>query len=369
MNKNKIAAWILIAVTAIATFFRVEALAPATGAGLCAAAIVTFGLGALLTPLSNMVYLGTDNIDSELNLNAFLDATLKAFKAAILPLTNFATAFRNVQLRGTDKAEVVYYPIDSTAAKDFDQDDGYIFDEDTNTAHREITINKRKYVSMGISGRDLARLPMLNVAQLGALKGENLAYQIIQDILSLVTHANYATDGYVGSTFDSDNITDIGVVADTLTTDSRPTPWPQAGRGLVVNGLYNGMLLKDTSFKAAYAIGTDQVIRTGVLPNVLGFNYAKSPAIPDNGENLVGFASFPSAILTAFSPIEPPASVQKLLVDYRIVTDPESQISFEYRQWGDPDFDLDKRVIEVNYGYAQGEAKALLPIRSAAVES
>src|ERR1041385_8524411 len=104
MNKNKIAAWILIAVTAIATFFRVEALAPATGAGLCAAAIVTFGLGALLTPLSNMVYLGTDNIDSELNLNAFLDATLKAFKAAILPLTNFATAFRNVQLRGTDKA-------------------------------------------------------------------------------------------------------------------------------------------------------------------------------------------------------------------------------------------------------------------------
>lgn len=306
------------------------------------------------------------NVDSELLLNTFLDAAISAFKAAVLPLTVFASTFRNVQLKGTDKAEVIYYPLDTTSAKDFATDTGYVFDEDTNTAHREISITNRKYVSLGLTGRDLARIPVLDAAKLGALKGENLAFQIIQDILSVVTHANYPNDGYVGSTFDSDDVVDIRVAANDLKISGRPAPWPQAGRGLVMNPSYDGKLLKDASFKAAYAIGTDQVVRTGQLPNVFGFNYAQSAAVPDNSENLVGFAAYMSAILVAFSPIEPPESVRKLLIDYRVVTDPDTGISFEYRQWGDPSFDMDKRVIECNYGYAKGEANAILAVRSAA---
>jgi hypothetical protein len=308
-----------------------------------------------------------DNIiDADLNLNAFLDAAITAFRAAIMPVTIFATTFRNVPLMGTDKVDVLYYPIDTQAAKDFSYTTGYVFDEDTNTAKREITINKRKYVSMGLTSRDMARIPRLDATKLGALKGENLAYQILRDIMSIITHANFAIDGYVGATFDSDNVIDIGVKADTLSTSGRPTPWPQAGRGLVVNPTFNGKLLKDNSFKAAYAIGTDQVIRTGQLPNILGFNYAKSAAVPENGENLVGWAAYMSAILLGFSPIQPVASVRQLLTDYRIVTDPDTQISFEYRQWGDPDFDTDKRIIECNYGFGKGEDKALLPIRDKA---
>lgn len=311
--------------------------------------------------------LGDQIMDADLNLNAFLDAAINAFRAAVMPITIFATTFRNIQLQGTDKVDVIYYPIDTQAAKDFSYSTGYVFDEDTNTAKREITINKRKYVSLAITSRDLVRMPRFNAERLGALKGENLAYQVLRDIMSIITHANFPTDGYVGSTFDSDAVIDIATKANTLTTDGRPTPWPKAGRGLVMNEIYHGLLLKDNSFKAAYAFGTDQAIRTATLPNILGFNYADSAAVPDNGENLVGFAAYMSAILVGFSPIAPAPSVRAQMVDYRVVTDPPTQISFEYRQWGDPDFDTDKRVIECNYGYNYGEKSALLPVRSAAV--
>jgi hypothetical protein len=362
MNK-KLSAWIAIGLASYAAFI-------ASG-NVWLSLIVAFILAALLTPLRAMSLVRDNTIDAELNLNAFLDAAINAFRAAVLPLTMFASTFRNVQLKGTDKVEVLYYPLDTTAAKDFDQEEGYVFDEDTNTAHREITINKRKYVSMGLTGRDLSRIPLLNAEKLGALKGQNVAYQIIQDILSIVTHVNYPTDAFVGASsgFDSDDVIDIRTAVQSLTTSGRPTPWPETGRGLMVNPAYDGALLKDTAFKAAYSLGTDHAIRTGRLPNIFGFDYASSAAIPSNNEHLVGFAAYMSAVLVAFSPIEPPASVRKLLVDYRVTTDPDTGISLEYRQWGDPDFDMDKRVIECNYGFNKGEGSALLPIRSAAYNS
>ena len=358
MIKNKIYGWVAVGIATFAAFTSSQSI--------YLAVIVGFAVAALLTPLRNFARLGDNIVDAELNLVTFLEGAINAFSAAVMPFTLFASVFRNIQLRGTNKVEIIYYPIDTTAAKDFSYTTGYVFDEDTNTAHREIVIDKRKYVPLAFTGEELARTPMLNAEKLGALAGENLAYQVEQDIMSVITASNFPDDGYVGAGMDADNVVDLRVAANSLTTDGRPTPWPQSGRGLVVNPTYDGLLLKDNVFKQAYSIGTDQVIRTGQLPNVFGFDYAMSPAVPDNGENLVGFATYMSAILVAFSPIEPPASVRQQMVDYRIVTDPATGISFEYRQWGSPDFDTDKRVIECNYGFAKGEAKALLPIRSEA---
>lgn len=345
MNKNKIAAWTVIALCAFAVYIST--------ANALLAFLAAFTLAACMTPV-RMELLRDNTIDAELNLNTILDAGISAFARAVFPITMFASVFRNIQLRGSDKVAVPYYALDTTATKDFSQNTGYVFDEDTATSMKEITVNKRKYKSMALSSRDLARLPQLNAVKLGALKGEKLAYDVLQDILSIVTNANFGAPIFTGgaSTFDSDDVVDIRTAVNKV-------PWPLVGRGLMVNSDYDGALLKDSAFKAAYALGTDQAVRTGQLPNIFGFDYASSPAIPANGENLVGFAAYMSAILIAFSPIEPADSIKKILVDYRVVTDAPTGISMEYRQWGDPDSDLDKRVIEVNYGYAQGEATAL----------
>lgn len=79
-------------------------------------------------------------------------------------------------------------------------------------------------------------------------------------------------------------------------------------------------------------------------------------------ENLGGFACFPSAILTAFAPVEPSGAMRQQLADYRIVEDDESDLVLEYKHLVYPDTDQEVQVIECHYGYALGETAALKPI-------
>jgi hypothetical protein len=53
------------------------------------------------------------------------------------------------------------------------------------------------------------------------------------------------------------------------------------------------------------------------------------------------------------------------VVNYQSVTDPETGLTVEYRSWADADTDSTKDVIEVNYGYARGDAAAIKRIVSA----
>lgn len=353
--KNKITAWIAIAIATYAALI-------ATGS-IAIALLVAFVLAALLTPLRTFSLVRDNTIDAELNLNVILDAAISAFRRAVFPITVFASVFRNVQLKGTNKVAVPYYPLETSASRDFDHADGYVFDDDSATQVKEVTINKRKYQPLHFTSEELARIPMLNAQKIGAQKGEKIAYDVLADILSIFTAANGYTVQGTPADASSANY-DSNAVIDWRTAVNK-IPWPTSGRGLLTNPDLDGALLKDNAFKAAYSIGTDQVIRTGMLPNIFGFDYATSNAVPANGERLIGLLTYASAVLVAFSPIKPADSIQKLLVDYQIATDPDTQISLEYRHWGDPDYDVDKRVIECNYGFDKGELAAARLIHGA----
>jgi len=106
-------------------------------------------------------------------------------------------------------------------------------------------------------------------------------------------------------------------------------------------------------------IGGTEVIREGKLPRLSGFDYAYVPNFPTNGENLQGVVAFASAILAAFSPIDPAPGVRSQLVDYQVATDAQTGISFNYRHWGVAADDRDYQVTECAYGYQVGEAAAL----------
>jgi hypothetical protein len=255
--------------------------------------------------------LGDQIMDADLNLNAFLDAAINAFRRWYAH-HYFCDHVSKHPATGHDKVDVIYYPIDTQAAKDFSYSTGYVFDEDTNTAKREVTINKRKYVALGLTSRDLARMPRLDAGKLGALKGENLAYQVLRDIMSIITHANFPTDGYVGSTFDSDAVIDIATKANTLPTDGRPIPCPKAGRGLVMNEIYHHMLLKDNRLRR-HEFATDQAIRTATCRISSALTTRTIRGVPDNGE-IWWLCGLPERVLW-FSPST--SREVRQMVDYR----------------------------------------------------
>lgn len=302
-----------------------------------------------------------NNISADLQLDVILDSAMTAFKEILTPLAMFSTVFKDVPLQGTDKVIVPYYPLDTQAAKDFVPANGYEFDQDTNTATRELTINKRKYKPISFTSTEWNRQPMLDWEKLGRMAGMKLAEDVLVDIWSIITAANYGVPVFTGAAadFDVDDVIDIRTACD-------QAKWPQGNRSMIVDPTYMGGLTKDMNANGGIAT-YERDPNGGILtfPTIGGFSFAQSNIIPANAENLIGMVLYESAILVGFSPIEPTPEVRQQLNTYRVVSDPDSQISLEYREWGDPDMDTAKRTIEVNYGFNFGEQAALKRMTSA----
>jgi hypothetical protein len=297
----------------------------------------------------------TVNIDAALKRVAILNGDpIRAFATRLLPLRLFASAFTNVPLSGTDEVVVPYFPLQAAASTNWNAANGYEFTGTANASMKKITVDKRKYQAVDYGSETLARQPGLNTAMIARMNAEKLAADILADILSVVTAEKFgaAVKTAAAAAMTSDDIVDVmGACND--------AHWPDLGRGLVVDSSVNTALQKDNAFKLALNIGGTEVVRGGQLPNLSGFDYAWMPNLPDNSEKLIGFASFMSAILAAFSPVEPSPEVRTQLAAYEIVTDPATGISLNYRAWGDPDMDRSKQIIESAYGYEAGEAAAL----------
>jgi hypothetical protein len=295
-----------------------------------------------------------------LQVTEILDAALVAFQRTAVPLRALSTTWRKDQrplMRG-EKMTIPYYPLESTASRDFAGT--YDFTGAGPGAEtRDITVNKRKYQPLVTTSAELERYNY-DPAQLGALKGRKLAMDVVTDILSLVTAANYGAAAFTGaaSTFDADDVADIGLACDNAN-------WGSDMRSLILANAYNTALVKDNAIQQAYAYGSPQPIQEGVAPRVHGFDIYHSGEIPANGQNLVGMACYPSAILVGFSPIAPSEGLMKNMSNYEVVRDPDTGIFIEYRAWGSPDSDQFKEVLEVNYGYALGEAAAIKRLVSA----
>jgi len=298
----------------------------------------------------------TNTISSELQITQILDGALRALKQSLLPLSAFTTVYRAVPLLGTDKVAVPFHALETAASADFN---GTYSMANSATSVREVTVNKRKYQSMGFTSSELARQPQLNLTEIGMKKGHKLAEDVLKDVLSVVTAANFGSAVHTGlaANFDVKDVIDIRQACD-------EAYWPQANRSLILDAAYDANLLKDGNVTKALEFGGSEAIREGRIPQLVGFNYIKTTLIPGNSQNLKGFAVTDNAILVAFSPIRPAASLANV-VNYQTMTDDVTGLTVEYRSWADPDTDSTRDVIEVNYGYAKGDEAALKRIVSA----
>lgn len=304
----------------------------------------------------------TNTIDAALQRTVILQELLRAYKLRVLPLRAFCTTFSNVPLEGTDTVTVPYFPLQATASTDWVAGNGYVTGNTTEQM-KQVTVNKRKYQGMAFTSYEQRRQPYLNLQQLALMNAEKLAYDVNQDVLSIVTAANYgaAVKTTPAAAFTGDDVADLYGSATDLN-------WPDTGRSLVLTTGYKVALLKDPTFKQYLAYGATDPVRKAQIQEAYGFEdiYTVPTAnFPANGQNLTGFITHKSAALVATAPIMPSPAVRMLMVQYDLVTDPDDGISLEYRLFGDAYFDKTNEIVEANYGYALGVAAALARITSA----
>ena len=295
-----------------------------------------------------------------LKLDKVLAGGLKVFKRRLVPLLAFSTRFQAQELAKDKSLQVPYVPLEATASADWNPATGY-GDGDFAVQSRAVPVNKRKFQVLSWQSGDLLGLPAESLAWGMEQKMDKLAFDVIADVLSIITVANFGgpvIPAEAAATFTSSDVAGIAKALDTAN-------WPESGRAAVLHQDYVSALSEDTAIKYAQNSGSDAALRRGSVGMISGIDIMKGVNFPTNGQNLVGCVALPSAILIANAPVVPDDEVRMELTDYRVVTDPETQLSLVYRSWGNPDLDKCKRTVEFSYGFAVGDATQLKRLTSA----
>lgn len=295
-------------------------------------------------------------INSALKRDVLLQTAMRAFKNRILPILAFATKFDANPLQGTNVITVPYISLASGASTDFVAGTGYTTENNQTIGIKQVTVNKRKYRMVGFTSDEWNRQPFLKQDELIGIEAEKLADDVLADVWSLLTAANFAGTTLAAgaaSAFDLDEV----LALRRLCSEAN---WPLAGRNLLLDSTFWENLHKDTRLGNQNYGSAGAVIEGRIQGKIGGFQPYEVPLVPANGlEKIAGFVALQSAILFASAPITPHPILQRTLVDYSKVTDPDSGLTLEYRAFGDATLDKVKEVIEVNYGYSVGEATAL----------
>lgn len=293
------------------------------------------------------------SIDSSFEQDVLmLGDAMKAFRRELLPLKLFSTHFTDIPADKSNEIVVPYVPLETSASIAFDGT--YRMNGGTISARRLI-LDRRKYQPMTFSSADIQYNGTLAAGsalqELYEAKVRKLGEDIVADVLSLITEANFGAGikDIDAADFDLDTIIEIRQALN-------QAKWPRIGRSLVLDDAYTTPLHKDLKDKGGVA--TFGSLDLGAAGARYGFdNIIESDLVPTT-DNLRGFACLPSAILFGVAPIIP-AEDLRTQVQHEMITDPDTGLTFVYRRWGDADGDKVNRAIECFWGRAVGEAAAL----------
>lgn len=290
-------------------------------------------------------------VDTALKLDRIMRNSIRALERQISPILAFSTVMRDEPLSETNTVQVPFYPLESTASKNFDGSYNFATGANATLNTLPVTVNKRKYQVLELTSKEIARNTIVDLTKIVMMKVERLAEDVLTDIHSVITLANYgaAILDTAASNFDRDDVAD-------MRTTLNSAHWPNSGRSLVLDSAHEGALVKD--LLDVQTVGTDAALREGSSGRLVGFDIFHHPGMPTNSELLVGYATLPYSILVAFSPIPPAQEVRDQLSDYRKFTTKHG-LTLEMRKWGDPLSDSAKMTIEINYGYAVGDTAQL----------
>jgi hypothetical protein len=286
-------------------------------------------------------------------------AVLRGFKAEILSLMAFATSFSADAVKKGDKVKV---PRVGSQAGALTKTRGQKYELQGTVADMiEVELNNHEYVTSTMDDMEVANSSVAALELAGEEKGFELARKVFTDIVGKITAANYGAPVFSGAAagFDSDDVIDIR-------TACSKANMPRNGRALVLDADYVGSLLKDGAIKAANEFGSDQPIREGAIGRLSGFDVFESNLIPDNDEDLTGFAAHPSGLAIAMRYLQP-QSGNTYSAAFPL-TDEATGITIGVREGYDNLTGEKYRIWEAVYGYEAGNEDAIKRIVSTVEE-
>jgi hypothetical protein len=289
------------------------------------------------------------NSNATVNSPLIAQTALNTLLAKFPILSRIATDFSSSSVKFNQ--DIVTHIVTPTVAHDFDPATGYVPDDQ---AQVDVTVKIDKHAYAGYSITDVER--STSEIDLNQRYADKVAYalgrKVCDDLMALIIAANFTNETEVAqATFGRDSVVDIG-------TKLNKRFIPDMGRFMFVNSDYYNALQKDEALYKAYITpAASNVVVSGMLPDVNGFAVIEYSALPENAENLVGFAGIREGLIMAARVPDVPANTGDTVI--RVVTDPRTGLSVQVRDRYDGRLGKQEVSFTLMYGFAKGSAPVI----------
>lgn len=267
---------------------------------------------------------------------------LQPFMASLTPLRAFST---NFSPEPADKLDTVRVPVIGAPGQASDFGGSYTDHADSTVTVVPVVLNHHKFKTVHITAREAAETALNVLENLVAGAVKQLAQDVLQDVFSAITAANYgapAIPAVAHTTFDYKKVLGIREACSAV-------KMPVSDRALVLDGAYYTNLLGDEIVAKSFLPSVTQPgVVEAQIRRLAGFDIFETVILPENDEKLVGFASHPSGMAVAMRYLTPVADYDEA----GAVTDPDTGLTFGYLRYTETNSNRIFVTVECLYGFA-----------------
>jgi hypothetical protein len=274
---------------------------------------------------------------------------LAPFTAALTPIRAFST---NFSPQPAEKLDTVRVPIIGTASQSSDFAGSYTANADSSVNVVPVQLNRHKFKTVHLTARESAETAFNVLDPLVSAAVKQLAQDVLQDIFGAITEEHYGAPVIPALTASAFDYAKVLAIREACSAVNMPI----SDRALILDGAYFTNLLGDEIVAKSMV---PQVAQPGVveaqIQRLAGFDLHETVILPENNENLVGFAAHPSGMAVAMRYLEPVAAYDEA----GAVSDPETGLTFGYLRYSDTSSNRVFVTVECLYGFAPALADGI----------
>ena len=278
----------------------------------------------------------TDLKDVRISQNALLP-----WMETLLPLSAFST---NFSPDAADKLDTVKVPVIGAPSASSDYAGDYTANADSEASSVAVTLDRHKYKTVHLTAKEAATTSIPLLEKLVTTAAQQLAIDVMSDIFTSITAANFGTPAIPAISAENFGYKTIIKIREACAA----AKMPQDSRALVLdNSYFSALLADDIVAKSFITPLAQQGVVEAKVNRIAGFNVFETGCVPDNGENLVGFAAHPSSLAIAMRYLTPIANYDEA----GAVTDPVTGLTFGYLRYTDTKSNKVYITLEALYGF------------------
>lgn len=277
------------------------------------------------------------NLDNEI----FATASLEAFTKVLAPFARFS---KNFSAAPSEKGANILVPlVAALTATTFGG--SYVTTMGSKTVVT-VALTGHKVIIVGQTDLEAANSSAASLESFAYQQGAALGLEVLKDVLTLVTTANFAASSASGAAYD---VAALRAVRLLLSQNDVPDML----RCLLLDCVPMDALLGVTNFVQKYAFAQENVATDGKIARAYGFDfYELNNLFLGGAASVMGFAAHPAAIAIAMRYLAPQDGNT---YSYAApVSDPVTGLVFGLRDFFDNATGTRYRAMECNYGRAVG---------------